>query len=148
MAKLIALGGQRGRVIDASEVVDIFVSDNELSWRYKGTTEARSHRFNNPIDAAAFRDKVVAAMSGGKMIEQNWGPVQTGTQKEKKPMLSEIREYLKTHRDLLFTFGLVLLLDQLVFKGAFRERLEGIVKGMLGRVEKSAGVTPNVQPGQ
>lgn len=83
--------------------------------------------------------------------ESYWGSVReevVQTKKGDKSVLKEIREYLKTHRDLLFTFGLVLLLDQLVFKGAFRERLESIVKGMLGKVESAAGVHPNVQQGQ
>jgi hypothetical protein len=74
-------------------------------------------------------------------LEQVTGPYmqQTVSQKEKKSMLQELRDYMKKHRDLLFTFGLVLLLDQLVFKGAFRERLENVVKGMLGKVEQAAG---------
>ena len=59
-------------------------------------------------------------------------------QKEKKNMLSDIRKYISDNRDAIYTIAFVAVLDQLLFEGAFRERLKTMVEGFLKKVENKA----------
>ena len=51
-------------------------------------------------------------------------------------MLQDIRAYIKDNRQVLYTVAFIVALDHFVFNGAFRERLKGLVDGMLKRVEE------------
>lgn len=50
--------------------------------------------------------------------------------------MDSIKDYLKEHKSILMTIGVVLLVDHLVFDGAFREKVKEIINKMLGKVEK------------
>ena len=57
-----------------------------------------------------------------------------------KTMLTEItndlKGYVRTHKDLIYTVIIVALIDQYVFEGQFRERLRTLVGKVLGKAEE------------
>jgi hypothetical protein len=55
----------------------------------------------------------------------------------RKTMLENVKGYVEKHKDMLFTLGLVILVDHFLFKGALRERIKGTVEGALKKVENS-----------
>ena len=55
-------------------------------------------------------------------------------------MLNDLRGYVRDNRDLIFSIVFVLVLDEYVFKGAFRERLRSVIEGVLKRVENKTGI--------
>lgn len=52
-----------------------------------------------------------------------------------KDLLGSLKTYLNENRDLIFTVGLVLLLDEYAFNGVFRDRLKNLVEGFLSKAE-------------
>lgn len=58
----------------------------------------------------------------------------------KRRWMDELRAYVKEYRDILFTIALVLLLDHLFFEGAMRERLKGLLSGMVHKAESKLGL--------
>lgn len=57
--------------------------------------------------------------------------------KQENNMLDSIKEYIKEHKQVIITIGVVLLVDHLVFGGAFRERVKGLVEKLLNKAETS-----------
>lgn len=57
-----------------------------------------------------------------------------------KELFGDLRGYIKENRDLIFSIVFVLVLDEYVFEGAFRERLKGVIEGVLKRVERKTGI--------
>ena len=57
-----------------------------------------------------------------------------------KGIIEDLRGYLKENREIVYTIALVLLIDQFVFEGAFRERLKALVAGFLRKAETKAGI--------
>lgn len=55
-------------------------------------------------------------------------------------MFGEFKDYVKEHRDLLFTILFVMLLDHFVFGGAFKDKLQGVVGGLIKKTENKLGV--------
>jgi hypothetical protein len=55
----------------------------------------------------------------------------------RKTMLDNVKGYVEKHKDMLFTLGLVILVDHFLFKGALRERIKATVEGALKKVENS-----------
>ena len=57
-----------------------------------------------------------------------------------KTMLTEIttdlKGYVRKHKDLIYTIILIALIDQYVFEGQFRERLRALVGKVLGKAEE------------
>lgn len=97
---------------------------------------------NLQAEAMANRERSIQA-SG--MTFQSQSP-QIGA-KEQRSMLRELtgdlRGFIKDNRDLIFSVLMVLVLDHYVFAGAFRERLKGVVEGVLHKAEtKAKGETP------
>lgn len=60
-----------------------------------------------------------------------------------KSISSDIRGYISSNKEVLYTVALVLLIDQYVFEGAFRERLKSLIDGLLKKAESS--ITPKVE---
>jgi hypothetical protein len=54
---------------------------------------------------------------------------------EKKMGTSYVKDYLVKHRELFLGLTVVILLDQFVFGGVFREKLKRLVNGFLDRAE-------------
>jgi len=57
-----------------------------------------------------------------------------------KELLGDLRGYIRDNRDLIFSIAFVLVLDEFVFKGAFRERLKAVIEGVLKKVENKTGI--------
>lgn len=57
-----------------------------------------------------------------------------------KDLFGDLRGYIKDNRDLIFSIVFVLVLDEYVFKGAFRERLKAVIEGVLKKVENKTGI--------
>lgn len=58
---------------------------------------------------------------------------------EKSAMFSiykDLKEFVREHRGIIFTVVFIALLDKYLFEGALRERLKGIVNGLLGKAER------------
>jgi ribosomal protein L30/L7E len=55
--------------------------------------------------------------------------------KEEKGMFQNVKDYIGKHRDMLFTLGLIIVVDHFLFSGALRERIKGSIEGMLKKVE-------------
>lgn len=51
-------------------------------------------------------------------------------------MLESVKEYLKENKQIIMTIAVVLIVDHLVFGGAFRERVKSLVNGLLNNAEK------------
>lgn len=65
-----------------------------------------------------------------------------------KDFFGDIRGYMKDNRDLIFSLVFVLVLDEYIFGGVFRERIKAIVEGFLKKVEDKTHLTapPAVPP--
>lgn len=55
--------------------------------------------------------------------------------------LSDVRGYFKDNRDLILTIALVLVVDEFVFEGAFRDRIKKLVNGMLKKAQGKLGMS-------
>lgn len=51
-------------------------------------------------------------------------------------MFDSVKEYVKENRSILMTIGVALLVDHLVFGGAFREKVKSIIDSMLNTAQK------------
>ena len=54
---------------------------------------------------------------------------------EGKTMLGNVKGYIEKHKDVIFTLGLVILVDHFLFRGALRERIKGTIEGVLKKAE-------------
>ena len=58
--------------------------------------------------------------------------------KESKEMFSiygQVKEFIRSHRDVLFTILAVVLLDKYLLNGALRDRVQKLVEAILARAE-------------
>jgi hypothetical protein len=53
----------------------------------------------------------------------------------RKTMLENVKGYIEKHKDIIFTLGLVILVDHFLFKGALRKRIKKTVEGVLSKAE-------------
>lgn len=51
-------------------------------------------------------------------------------------MVDSIKEYVKEHKSIIMTIAVVLIVDHLVFNGAFREKVKSLVDGLLNKATK------------
>lgn len=54
-----------------------------------------------------------------------------------KTMISNFKNFVNKHSDLLFTVGFLILLDHLIFDGAMREKIKSILEKLIVKTEKS-----------
>ena len=59
----------------------------------------------------------------------------TTIKKENKKMLDNVKGYVEKHKDIIFTLGLIILVDHFLFKGALRSRVKDSIEGVLKNVE-------------
>lgn len=57
--------------------------------------------------------------------------------KKKEGIMNSFRAYLDKHRDLIFTVALVFLVDHYFLGGAFKERLQKLLGGVLDKAESN-----------
>ncbi len=69
------------------------------------------------------------------MFPPQYIPPQTPKKKEEKKMLGKIKEYVDEHKNIIFTLGLIILVDHFLFKGALKERIKTSIEGVLKKVE-------------
>ena len=53
-----------------------------------------------------------------------------------KEIITDIREFIKENRNVIYWVIAVLLLDHFIFEGKFREKIKNVVEGCLNKVEK------------
>lgn len=53
-----------------------------------------------------------------------------------KEIITDIREFIKENRNIVYWIIVVLLLDHFVFEGKFRKKVKSVVEGCLNKVEK------------
>lgn len=51
-------------------------------------------------------------------------------------MVGSIKDYVKTHREILITLALVALVDHFVFEGQFKKKLQQLVEALLNKAQK------------
>lgn len=76
---------------------------------------------------------------GRRVIKSITIPPKKGPHQMFKDFLGSLKTYLNENRDLIFTVGLVLILDEYAFKGVFRTRLQNLVEGFLSKAEAKHG---------
>jgi len=80
---------------------------------------------------------------------QNNTVVQNNALKEKEEMFSiygQVKEFIKNHRDIIFTIIAIALADKYLLNGALRSRLTKLVEAILSRAEAIvAPKTPEVK---
>ena len=91
------------------------------------------------------QEEQLRQMKHGVMASDNKAAVadyvaRTDNVNRKAGMLNDLRGYVRDNRDLIFSIVFVLVLDEYVFKGAFRERLRSVIEGVLKRVENKTGI--------
>jgi hypothetical protein len=55
--------------------------------------------------------------------------------KKESNMLESAKEYLKENKSIIMTIAVVLIVDHLVFGGAFREKVKSLVNGLLDKAQ-------------
>lgn len=61
-----------------------------------------------------------------------------GNQPTKKEGIMKLfRDYLNTHRDLIFTVALVFIADHYLLNGALKERIQRLLEGILNKAEST-----------
>lgn len=64
-----------------------------------------------------------------------------------KELFGDLRQYIRENRDLIFSIVFVLVLDEYVFDGAFRDRIKSCIEGVLKKVERKTGIDiPGIEP--
>jgi hypothetical protein len=61
--------------------------------------------------------------------------IQPAVQKRRFNMMENVKGYVEKYKDMIFTLGLVILIDHFMFKGALRERIKTTIEGALKKVE-------------
>lgn len=89
-----------------------------------GQTQAQN-QFNE-----AYRKNDFAQIMG--QSQQNAGIAQ---QTKKVTMFGSIKKYFDDHRDLLMTLVVLVIVDQWVFDGAFKEKIKGLIDRVVGHAD-------------
>lgn len=56
--------------------------------------------------------------------------------KEEITMFGSVKQYFNQHKEIIMTLGFILIVDYLVFDGAFREKIKAVVERMLNSAEQ------------
>lgn len=82
-------------------------------------------------------DKNITIVGSEKLDDKITTPIiddkKTIINKE-KGMLENIKDYLKSHKDILFTIVVLVIVDKLVFKGAFSEKAKNLINKLTDKV--------------
>jgi hypothetical protein len=102
---------------------------------------------NNDLNLFSERNKKREQAQARAALDEQYqqrSQAQSQLPKRKGGMLSDLfgdlRSYVKDNRDLIFSVVFILVLDEYVFNGAFRERLKGVIEGVLKKVENKTGI--------
>jgi hypothetical protein len=60
----------------------------------------------------------------------------TPEKRKEKGMFGKVKEYIDEHKNIIFTLGLVILVDHFLFRGALKERIKNSIEGVLTKVEE------------
>lgn len=58
------------------------------------------------------------------------------TKKGDKNMLNSFKDYLAKHKEVFWTLAIVFVIDHVVFNGAFKSKLQGMVEKLLDGAQK------------
>ena len=53
-----------------------------------------------------------------------------------RQMVDDVRSFMNEHRFVIYTVAIIFLIDHFFLKGVFRDRLQGIIERMVGKVEQ------------
>ncbi|MFA5583746.1 MAG: hypothetical protein WDA09_05990 [Bacteriovoracaceae bacterium] len=59
-----------------------------------------------------------------------------GNKGKRGDMTGEIKEYFKKHQDTFVTLAIVILIDQFLFEGRFRDKIKNIMEKLINRIDK------------
>lgn len=48
--------------------------------------------------------------------------------------MQEIKDYFRKHQDTFITLAIVILVDQFVFEGKFREKIKSVMDSMIDKI--------------
>ena len=83
-----------------------------ITWKYK-TQKERDENF----------DRVIAALH----------KTNTNTRRNK---MDSVKDYFKKNQDAFITIAIIVLLDNFLFEGKFRERIKSMIENVLTKTEK------------
>lgn len=118
-----------GNNLKNSKMVVVFKSGKEASFQCKDA-ESASKVFTTVQEA---------------MLALNTGSSMKGNKNMLTDIIADLKGYMRTNKDLIYTVLFLIVLDHVIFDGAFRERLKALVEGLLKKVEDK--VTPTTVEG-
>lgn len=96
----------------------------------------------NPFSGSATDASLAYAMAQQRANQQQcFSQMQSAyqqprtAQQKKVTMLGSIKKYFDDHRDLLMTLAVLVIVDQWVFDGAFKEKIKGLMDRVVGHAD-------------
>ena len=74
-------------------------------------------------------------------------PQPKAIEKPKEEKVKMLRSYLDKHRDVLFTLGIIIVIDHFVLGGTLRHRIQEVLEAALDRISHLVGVMHKVEGG-
>jgi len=100
------------------------------------TSSFLSSATSSPIWANQYTLMQQSAYTPGQAIPTPNEPYKPEVKPQRrKTMLENVKGYVEKHKDILFTLGLVILVDHFLFKGALRSKIQGTLEGVLKKAE-------------
>ena len=123
ICKFRNIEGKKLLVLDTNEIMDYRKSDYE---------DIISIMFKN-------KEKLNLLFSNKILRDRNFNELTSLMKKDKKKgilSMESIKEYFRKHQELIINLAFLLLLDEYVFEGKFRERIRNIVENLFTKTEK------------
>lgn len=78
----------------------------------------------------------INVQAAAMMANQQYQAARTSQISGKKvTVFGSIKKYFDDHRDLLMTLAVLVIVDQWVFDGAFKEKIKGLIDRVVGHAE-------------
>lgn len=119
-----------GRALNLSKVLKLTRLTDQNTIRFHFPHGVPDSDFNYTSEEAA--DKALEYWRN-RLTKKNGGHMFEG-------LGQDVREFLKSNRDMIWTVIFVLIVDQVAFEGAFRERVKGLLENLLNKAEGKAAL--------
>lgn len=115
-------------IINLSDIKNIWIINSEKNFEIHITyCYSKTDTLLN-YETREKRDKDFESIS--KIITK------TSTVVKGENMFESLKNYLKKHEETIITIIFIILIDQFIFNGAFRDKIKSIVDGMITSVTK------------
>jgi len=65
-----------------------------------------------------------------------------------KPVIQQIKSYFQKNQDVIISLAIIILIDQFLFDGQFREKIKSMMESWITKTEKKLGHDPEVGSGE